>query len=154
IAHHLALAAPLGDMERTTAYLERAGDRAGTMLAYEEAARHYGRALQLLGTDVEGADRRRCELLVRLGDAHWRAGDVSAARSSFEDATAVARRLGEGELLARAALGYVTALGGFLLYARFEVGATGAGLLAEALAALPDEDSALRVILLSRLALE
>ena len=48
----------------------------------------------------------------------------------------------------------MTALGGFLLYARFEVGATGAGLLAEALAALPDDDSPLRVILLSRLAVE
>ena len=154
IAHHLALAAPLGDMQRTIEYLERAGDRAATMLAYEEAARHYGRGLQLLGTDAEGADRRRCDLLLRLGDAQWRAGDVAAARSSFEAATAVARRLGEGEPLARAALGYVTALGGFLLYARFEVGATGAGLLTEALAALPDDDTALRVILLSRLALE
>ena len=154
IAHHLALAAPLGDVQRTIEYLERAGDRAATMLAYEEAARHYGRGLQLLGTDSEGADRRRCDLLLRLGDAQWRAGDVAAARSSFEDATAVARRLGEGELLARAALGYVTALGGFLLYARFEVGATGAGLLTEALAALPDDDTPLRDHLLSRLALE
>ena len=154
IAHHLALAAPLGDMQKAIVYLEKAGDRAVMLLAYEEAARHYARGLQLLGTDPEGADRRRCDLLLRLGDAQWRAGDVGAARSSFEDATVVARRLGEGELLARAALGYVTALGGFLLYARFEVGATGADLLAEALAALPERDSSLRVILLSRLALE
>ncbi len=154
IAHHLALAAPLGDMQRTIEYLERAGDRAAIMLAYEEAARHYGRGLQLLGTDAEGADRRRCDLLLRLGDAQWRAGDVGEARSTFEAATAVARRLGDGEPLARAALGYVTALGGFLLYARFEVGGTGAGLLTEALAALPDDDTPLRVVLLSRLAVE
>ena len=154
IAHHLALAAPLGDIPKAIAYLERAGDRAAMLLAYEEAARHYGRGLQLLGTDPESSDRRRCDLLLRLGDAQWRAGDVAAARPSFEDATVVARRLGEGELFARAALGYVTALGGFLLYARFEVGATGADLLAEALAALPEDDCSLRVILLSRLALE
>ena len=154
IAHHLALAAPLGDIPKAIAYLERAGDRAAMLLAYEEAARHYGRGLQLIGTDPESSDRRRCDLLLRLGDAHWRAGDVASARSSFEDATVVARRLGEGELFARAALGYVTALGGFLLYARFEVGATGADLLTEALAALPEDDSSLRVILLSRLALE
>ena len=151
IAHHLALAAPVGDTDRTVGYLARAGDRAATMLAYEEAARHYGRAVQLL---VDGDDTRRCELLLRVGDAQWRAGDVAAARASFEDATAVARRLDDGELLARAALGYVTALGGFVLYARFEVGATGAELLTEALDALPGEDSTLRVILLSRLALE
>lgn len=154
IAHHLALAAPLGDIPKAIAYLERAGDRAAMLLAYEEAARHYGRGLQLLGTDPESSDRRRCDLLLRLGDAQWRAGDVAAARPTFEDATVVARRLGEGELFARAALGYVTALGGFLLYARFEVGATGADLLTEALAALPEDDSSLRVILLSRLALE
>jgi tetratricopeptide (TPR) repeat protein len=154
IAHHLALAGPLGDQETTLGYLVRAGELAATMLAYEEAARHYERALNLASTDAEGSDRRRCDLLLRLGDAQWRAGDVAAARATFEDATAVARRLGEGELLARAALGYVTALGGFLFYARFEVGATGAGLLAEALAALPEDDSALRVSLLSRLAAE
>lgn len=154
IAHHLASAAPLGDLERTIGYLERAGSRAATMVAYEEAARHYGRALRLLGTDAEGADRRRCELLLLLGDAQWRAGDVAAARRTFEEATEAARRVGAGELLARAAIGYVTALGGFLFYARFEVGATGAGLLAEALDALPDGDSPLRVSLLSRLAVE
>ena len=154
IAHHLALAGPLGDTERTLGYLVRAAERAATMFAYEEAARHYARALQLTSTDGQGSDRRRCDLLLRVGDAQWRAGDVAVARSTFEDATAVARRLGQGEPLARAALGYVTALGGFLFYARFEVGATGAGLLAEALAALPDGDSPLRVSLLSRLAVE
>ena len=106
----------------------RAAERAATMFAYEEAARHYARALQLTSTDGQGSDRRRCDLLLRVGDAQWRAGDVAVARSTFEDATAVARRLGQGEPLARAALGYVTALGGFLFYARFEVGATGAGL--------------------------
>lgn len=154
IAHHLALAAPFGDMQKAIDYLERAGDRAESLLAYEEAARHYARGIQLLGTEAEGADRRRCDLLLRLGDAQWRAGDARAARASFEDATAVASRLGEGDLLARAALGYVTALGGFLLYARFEVGATGASLLADALAALPAGDSPLRATLLSRLAVE
>lgn len=154
IAHHLALAAPLGDVQKAIDFLERAGDRAEALLAYEEAARHYRRGLQLLGTEAEGADRRRCELLLRLGDVQWRAGDARAARSSFEDATAVARRLADGDLLARAALGYVTALGGFILYSRFEVGSTGTGLLTDALAALPGMDSPLRATLLARLAVE
>ena len=73
---------------------------------------------------------------------------------TFEEAIECARRLGSGELLAQAALGYVTALGGFLLYARFEVGGTGVGLLEEALAALPPGDSSLRAHLLAHLALE
>jgi predicted ATPase len=154
IAHHLALAAPLGDVEEAVDYLLRAGDRASGLLGYEEAAAHYARALELLGTAEEPSAERRCELLLRLGDANWRAGDASAARASYEEATEVARRLDAGEQLARAALGYVTALGGFILFARFEAGATGVGLLQEALAALPETDSALRVQLLARLAAE
>ena len=154
IAHHLAEAAPLGDPDTAVRYLVRAGDRASTLLAYEEAALDYGRALELLDAVEDASAERRGDLLLRLADAQWRAGDARAARSSFEQATEVARRLGDSELLAHAALGYVTALGGFLLFARFEIGGTGAGLIEEALAALPDSDSPLRTRLLARLALE
>jgi eukaryotic-like serine/threonine-protein kinase len=154
IANHLALAAPLGDVSAAIDYLVRAGDRAASILAYEEAGVHYERALGLLGADTEASRERRCELLLRLGDARWRAGDTRPARASFEEAAELARRLGDGQLLARAALGYVVGLGGFLLFARFEVGATGVGVLEEALAALPREDSPLRARLLARLAVE
>jgi hypothetical protein len=154
IAHHLALAAPVGDVSAAVDYLVRAGDRAASLVAYEEAGLHYERALGLVGASEEGSRELRCELLLRLGDAHWRAGDTRAARGSFEQAAEVARSLGEGELLARAALGYVIGLGGFLLFARFEAGATGIGLLEEALAALPAEDSPLRARVLARLAVE
>lgn len=153
IAHHFALAAPLGDVETAVAYLFRAGDRSAAVLAHEEAAIHYGRALELLG-GIETSGERRCDLLLRLGDARWRAGDARGARSTFEEAIGAARRLGAVELLARAALGYVTALGGFLLFARFEAGATGADVLEEALSALPQGDSPLRARLLARLAVE
>jgi hypothetical protein len=73
---------------------------------------------------------------------------------TFEEAIEASRRLVNGVLFARAALGYVTALGGFLLYARFEVGGTGVGLLEEAVAGLPPGDSSLRAHLLAHLALE
>ncbi|MBA3263236.1 MAG: AAA family ATPase [Thermoleophilaceae bacterium] len=49
IAHHLALAAPVGDVSAAVGYLVRAGDRAASLLAYEEAGVHYERALGLLG---------------------------------------------------------------------------------------------------------
>ena len=39
------------------------------------------------GRTRRAADRRRCDLLLRLGDAQWRAGDVGSRASSFEDAT-------------------------------------------------------------------
>ncbi len=154
IAHHLALAAPVGDVSGAVGYLVRAGDRAASLVAYEEAADHYQRALGLLGAAEASSRELRGELLVRLGDAHWRAGDTQAARGSFEEAAELGRRLGDGEMLARAAEGYVIGLGGFLLFARFEAGATGIGLLEEALAALPAEDSLLRVRILARLAVE
>jgi hypothetical protein len=154
IARHLAAAAPLGDVEAALDYLVRAGDRAADQLAYEEAGVHYQRALGLLGGSEKTIRERRCELLLALGDARWRAGDTRAARTSFEEAADLARRLGDGEMLARAALGYVVGLGGFLLFARFEAGVTGAGLLEEALAALPETDSPLRARVLARLAVE
>jgi eukaryotic-like serine/threonine-protein kinase len=154
IANHLALAAPVGDAAAAIDYLVRAGDRAARILAYEEAGVHYERALELLGAADEVSRERRCELLLRLGDARWRAGDTRAARASFEQAAELARRLGDGQMLARAALGYVIGLGGFLLFARFEAGETGIGLLEEALAALPDEDGPLRARVLAHLAVE
>lgn len=154
IARHFAEAAPLADPPEAAGYLIRAGDRAAAVLAHEEAAVHYARALEVLDDDDGASAEQRCELMLRLGDAHWRAGDTRSARSSFEEAAALARRLGAAELLGRAALGYVTGLGGFLLFARFEAGGTAVELLEEALAALPDQDSRLRALLLARLAVE
>jgi hypothetical protein len=148
------MAAPVGDVSAAIGYLLRAGDRAADLLAYEEAGLHYERALGLLGAPEDGPGCRRCELMLRLGDARWRSGDTRAARVTFEEAAALARRLGNGEMLARAALGYVIGLGGFLLFARFEAGMTGVGLLEEALAALSEDDSPLRARLLARLAVE
>jgi hypothetical protein len=154
IARHLAAAAPIGDVSAAIDYLVRAGHRAAAQLAYEEAGVHFERALGLLGAAEEATRERRCELLLSLGEARWRAGDMRAARTSYEEAADLARRLDDGEMLARAALGYVVGLGGFLLFARFEAGITGVGLLEEALAALPETDSPLRAAVLARLAIE
>jgi eukaryotic-like serine/threonine-protein kinase len=154
IARHFDQAAPLADPSEAAEYVVRAGDRAAAVLAYEEAALHYGRGLELIDDEDSASAERRCELMLRLGDAYWRAGDTLNARSTFEEAAALARRLGAAELLGRAALGYVTGLGGFLLFARFEVGGTATELLEEALGALPERDSRLRALLLGRLAVE
>jgi hypothetical protein len=154
IAHHLFLASPLGDAAQALEYLVRAGDRASAVLGYEDAAIHFQHALELLAAAGDGSTGRRGELLLRLGDAQWRSGDGGAARLTFERGIDAARRSAEPELLARAALAYVTALGGFLLYERFPLGSTGSGLLEEALAALPPSDSPLRSHLLAHLALE
>lgn len=154
IARHLYLAAPLGDAAKALDFLVRAANRASALFAYEDAGAHYRQAVELLPMVEGSSGERRADLLLRLGDAQWRSGNGPAARDTFERAIEESRRLGNGELLARSVLGYVTALGGFLLYARFEVGEASVGLLEEALAALPSEDSSLRAHLLAHLALE
>jgi tetratricopeptide (TPR) repeat protein len=160
IAHHFSQSAPLGDVDRAVDYAVRAGDQAAAVLAYEDAALLYARAVQLLPRD-EAAAGRRCEILLRLGDVRSRSGDAEDARADFEEAAAIASRAGAEESLAHAALGYVRSealvrlgFGGLLLTAIFESGTTGAELLEEALAALPEDDGPLRARVLARLATE
>jgi tetratricopeptide (TPR) repeat protein len=161
LAHHFTRSAPLGDGALAVEYSTRAGDHAAALLAYEDAARHYARALDLLSMLEDAGGARRCGLLLRLGDAQWRAGDTEKARRSFEEVAAVSDRLDAPETLARAALGYVTAgapvrlgLGGLILTGNLGEGMAGIRRLEQALAALPEGDSSLRTQVLARLATE
>jgi eukaryotic-like serine/threonine-protein kinase len=148
LAHHFIEAAPAGDADKAIGYAERAARRAAAQLAHEDAALHYGRALEVL--DLSGATdpARRLTLLLELGEAQRRAGRFVASRETFEDAAGIARELGDTESLARAALG-VSALS--------EVGLLDEAIVAlieESLAALGDQDSVMRVELLGGLAQE
>jgi hypothetical protein len=59
-------------------------------------------------------ERARCELLLAVGEAEVRAGDVVSAKRAFLDAAGIARRLGMPRELARAAAAY----GGRFMWAR------------------------------------
>ena len=59
--------------------------------------------MALLGAGDEAV---RYDLLLTLGEAQWKAGEVSAARSSLLEAAEAARRLQMPALLARAALAF------------------------------------------------
>lgn len=110
IAAHLALAAPAGDAAKAAAYSFDAGRRAMSLLAWEEAAAHFGRALRVLDrAPAAGRAVSRCDLLLALGEARVRAGETDGARESFLAAAEVARRTADGTRLARAALGFGTA---------------------------------------------
>ena len=108
IAYHLSQAAPLGEAARAVEYSVRAGDRAAAVLAYEDSVRQYERALMLLAPS-EATSARRAGILLRLGDARSRAGDL-AARGTFEEAAEIGRGEADPELLAEAALGYARVL--------------------------------------------
>src|SRR5262249_30978367 len=143
LAHHFFAAAPSGEEERALDYARRAGERAASLLAYEEAARLYEMALTLGVADI-----LRCDLLLALGDAQARAGDESGAKQTFLQAADLARGLQASEQLARAALGY----GGRFVWARAGTDVHLAPLLEGALATLEPEDGELRVRVLARLA--
>jgi tetratricopeptide (TPR) repeat protein len=150
LAHHFLAAAAGGDSSRAVSYATRAGERAFRLLAYEDAAAHFERALKALR--VAGGDRRlRCELLLALGEAQDRAGDTEAARRTFEHAADAARELGDPEALGRAAIGF----GGqwALVLTAGVADESLRGLLEEALVVLADDESALRAKVLGRLGL-
>ena len=155
IAFHFGHAAAAGCIDQAMDYSQRAGDQAVGRLAYEEAARHYRRALDCLDLRrlQPAADdlQRRCHLLLSLGEAQWGAGDLAAMRTTFLNTARLAETLDEahrGVLLARAALG----LGGRQQRAHVSFDDTVVEWLEKALLALGDHDSVLRARLLARLA--
>jgi hypothetical protein len=143
LAHHFLAAASSGTGDTAAAYARRAGERAMTQLAYEEAVRLFEMALPLVFDETE-----RCDLLLSTGEAQMRAGDTPSAHRSLREAAQLADRLGLPEQLARAALGY----GGRVLWDVLRGDPHHIPQLERALAVLPEEDSPLRVRLLSRLA--
>jgi DNA-binding SARP family transcriptional activator len=148
LAYHFDAALPAGDAEKAVEFARRAGDRAATLLAYEEAERLYGIAIAIVEAHAAANRVEHCELLLRLGDVRARAGDIRSAKESFLRAAEIARDGAMAEQLARAALGY----GGRFVWSRAWGDTRLVPLLEEALAALPEEDSELRVRLLTRLA--
>jgi len=106
LTHHLGEAFQAGARAKAVEYAERAGARADVLLAYEEAAHYYQMALDGLEREMMLDQRRRCRLLLALGEARRKAGDFAQALPTFQEAATVARSLGAAEDLALAALGF------------------------------------------------
>jgi tetratricopeptide (TPR) repeat protein len=151
LAHHFFVAATAGELAKAIDYSVRAGERAMSLAAYEEASDHYEHALQAYGMQEHADVPRRCDLLLALGWAQSRAGLSRMARETFQRAAGLARRLQSADRLARAALGYGAGMGGF------EFGRVDEGLLAmlrEAREALGEGDCPLLARVLGRIATE
>lgn len=104
LALHFHAGRGVGGAEKAVEYALKAAEVAVGALAYEEAARHERQALDAL--EVLERDGERFQELDRLGRLQWQAGDSLAARATFREKAALARRLGDPEELARAALGF------------------------------------------------
>jgi DNA-binding SARP family transcriptional activator/tetratricopeptide (TPR) repeat protein len=137
LAHHGLEAAALVGAERAAEWARAAGDSALARLAYEEAAQHYGQALDLVGEQPE--------LLLACADALMRAGDPEADAAC---AAAVEAARGDAVLFGRAVL---TSCG--LGVSIVGLDERRAALLEEALAGLGDDQPGLRARLLARLAI-
>jgi DNA-binding SARP family transcriptional activator len=126
-------------------YARRAADQAAGALAWEEAAAHIERSLELETMRDPSDPSDRCELLLMLGDMRVHAGhpDFSAP---FAEAAALARGRSSTQL-ARAAIGY-----GGHYYEAGVIDETLIHLCREALAKLGDDEQDLRVQVLARLA--
>ena len=148
LAVHYRLAGAMADREKTIAHCLRAGEAAAAVFAWEDAAEQWRATLDLMKpTDA----RRRCDLLVNLGEVQRRAGDLHRAMATFRQAAAEARRLADPQLLAHAALGFEDALLPTGL-PRAGVGDTSILLLEEAFGALAEADGPLRARVLAALA--
>ena len=143
---HCYASLPVGPVDRAVTYARLAAERAVQQLAYEEGARLYDMALRALAGAPDGLERM--ELLLALGDAESRAGETDVAKATFIEGADLARQMGDVERLAGASLGY----SGRFVWMRAGSDTKIIPLLHEALAALPEGDSALRVRLLARLA--
>jgi tetratricopeptide (TPR) repeat protein len=149
LAYHFVAAAEPGTTAKAVDFSARAARRALAALAYEEAAGHFARALQTLELSEPADAATRCELMLGLGESHAKASDFDQSRSAFQMAAELARSAGLGEHLARAALGLAR---GWIQQGTADPAVI--ALLQEALAALPERDTALRARVLGRLAME
>jgi len=103
LASHFAQLAYGGDVDKAVEYCRRAAERASGVMAFEEAAEHYRRALQVLEIAEQGGDGRECDLRIALTEALAEATDMVHARHEGQQAVELARRLGDDRRLAAAA---------------------------------------------------
>jgi DNA-binding CsgD family transcriptional regulator len=143
LAHHALAALPLGDPAQASRWAAGAAGLAMVQLAHEEAARLYGRAVEV----GRGAltEPERVELLLATARAQALAHDVPGAAATCAEVAELARRTGDAEALGRAALGMPEV-------SEVPWLTTVRGWAEEALRGLGDGDSPLRARLLAQLA--
>ena len=102
LARHWAVAAPAGHGGVAAYWAERAANAAVAGLAYEEAVRLFGLALDVGGPTLGPVDRARLHLA--LARAHVLAGELDASVDASFAAAALGRETARPDLIAQAAL--------------------------------------------------
>ena len=153
LAYHFVQSGAGGEAARKALdYSTEAARQAVAALAYEEAAAHYERALEVLEKvvpDAQDQAQRRVQLLLALAEEQAHAGEPLRAKETYLRAAEAARVCASAEGLTRAALGFETLaadLGGS------ETDKVYLNLLEEAAAALGSRRDHYRARVLARLA--
>ncbi len=149
IAHHFVQGGSSDTTDKAAYYACEAARHAKEALAYEEAASLFQLALNSLEQQASHDHRRRTGILLELAHAERNAGAIVNARATFKAAGELAQQIGADEMLGRAALG----LGATVDDAHI-VDSEAVQLTTRALAALGNDDSALRAQLLAQLAVK
>ncbi len=134
---------------KASRYLLLAGQNATRIIAHEEAAAYYERALVLLDNEVQKAEIVYLffDVSIALAGAYWHGGRVAEAIAAFKKSIGIARTIEDPNVFAKAVLAYEEPRWRLNLEAE-----RSQGYMREALARLPDEESSLRVRLLVNLA--
>ena len=149
LAYHFLRAAPVSAEAAAGAvrHSRLAGQEALDALAYEEAAGHFRRALDVQRRAAQATPASRCELLLSLAEALTKTGPDPASARVIDEAVRLARHADAPRLLAAAALLSAQHLD-------FNAPAdTATARLRDAAAALDPADHALRARTLARLAI-
>ncbi len=133
-----------GSADAAAPHWEAAAAWALGMLAYEEAAACFARAAGC----VRDEPLRTTDLLLAEADALLRSGSLQEARQRFVDAAASARQLGDPHRMAAAVLGISAGVAGWEVPLN---DARHVQLVEETLAVVPDDEPALRSLLLAQL---
>ena len=99
LAQHFYQAAVSGNPARAVHYCRLAAEQSFRQLAFEHAVAWFRSALSALALQLPVDELQRYELKCRLGSALFRAGEDGTP--AFQDAAAVARAQGRGDLLAQ-----------------------------------------------------
>ncbi len=144
LAHHFLLGDRRGDLTKAMGYALQAADHAMTQLAFDDAIRYYQIAIDAHQNSDEHDEARRCEMLLALATATFKAGDLDRGDEINLLVAAAAKAAGLQGLLARACLASAA------YYVR--PNAAVIPLLEDTLAAIPAADSSHRSGALSLLA--
>jgi class 3 adenylate cyclase len=149
IAYHYCQGASHGVADLAVEFSRKAARTAERQLAYEDAARHLGNAIDVLGLQRGSDDLLYAELLCELGEAQFKTGDLAASRKTCLTAADVARRTDQPALFARAVVAAGRGVSNSGVTDRSLV-----LLLNEAHERLDEADSPLRAQALARLGME